>query len=106
MAAVKYISTTFEKLDTISIVKGQLIFVQDKGGLYWDYSGTDRVKLTDIVVFPNDASKPVNPISKFYYFEDKKSLYYYNAGGWNLIGSDIEKRLTDLEYAVTWHPFE
>ena len=102
MAVAKFISTTSEKLDDISIVKGQLIFTTD-GQIYWDYSATDRVKLTDITILPTESSKPASPVGRFYYFKDTSAMYYYNAGDWHLIGKDIEARITNLEYVTSWH---
>lgn len=106
--AVVHISTTSNKLSDVPVIKGQIIYVHGEGDItgghmYWDYSESDRVMLTDISIFPTENSRPTNPIGRFYFFEDTKSLYYYNANSWNLIGKDLEARVTNLEYVTSWH---
>ena len=75
---LKVVSTTSDKLDSIDIVYGQLIFSRDNRAIYFD---TDvRTSYQAIIPIQNDElrKKLVSPVNGFYFVIDTGSIWRYD----------------------------
>ena len=81
---IKFYSTTSEKLNTIEVNAGNLIFVKDERTIYLD---TDvRTAYQQIICLANDIQRTSlsNPIKGFYFIEDTCILWRYDNGWYQL----------------------
>ena len=88
---MKFIATTREKLNTIPIKSGNLIFVIDDRAIYLDISDLERTTYQSIITVINEETRRniTSPIDGFYYVRESNTLYSYFDGTWQqLIGSD------------------
>ena len=85
--SMKFIATTKEKLNTIPINAGQLIFVVDDRAIYLDVNGTDRTVYQSIITVIDEETRLniTSPIEGFYYVLQTNNLYSYYDGTWQLL---------------------
>lgn len=82
-----FISTTSERLDTIEIKAGQLIFVSDKREIYLDINNDNvakRVPYHSILNIEDEDARIAleNPLQGFYYVIDSNKLWAYIEDQW------------------------
>jgi hypothetical protein len=86
---MRFISTTSEKLDSIAIVAGQLIFVSDTRVIYLD---TDKRTTYQAIINVTDESTRQNlqsPVEGFYYVRKENTLWsYFNETWAQITGKD------------------
>lgn len=78
MAQVKFISTTSDKLNSIEVNAGNLIFVKDERTIYLD---TDtRTAYQDIICLATESQRTTlpSPLKGFYFVEETCVLWRYN----------------------------
>lgn len=110
-----FISTTSERLDTIEIKPGQLIFVSDKREIYLDITAENvakRIPYQSILVLDSDIARQEleNPMEGFYYIPEDNALWSYIDHRWIEITNNDDKEdkankitvilptSTDIEY--------
>ena len=78
MAQIKFISTTSDKLNSIEVNAGNLIFVKDERTIYLD---TDtRTAYQDIICLATESQRIAlpSPLKGFYFVEETCVLWRYN----------------------------
>ena len=81
---IKFYSTTSDKLDSIEVVAGNLIFVKDERAIYLD---TDvRTTYQQIICLANEEQRVSlpNPLKGFYFIEDSCVMWRYNNGWYQM----------------------
>lgn len=88
MANIKFIATNHNKLSSINIKDGQIIFVKDEKTIYLDSEGA-RVAFENILTIDseNNREQTVAIEGCFYYVEDSKLIYRYKNAQWNCLNS-------------------
>jgi len=91
-----FISTTSERLDTIEVKPGQLIFVSDKREIYLDINGDNVAKRVPyhsiLTLLTEDARVALdNPAQGFYYVIEDNKLWNYIDERWTDITNKDEK---------------
>ena len=93
---MKFIATTKDKLDTLSIKTGQLIFVQDERAIYLDTDKRTCYQAIINVIDDDHRLNLVSPVSGFYYVQTTSVLWSFFDGTWKqLTGSDSSIVFTD-----------
>lgn len=84
-SGLKVIATSSSRIRDLVIKSGQLIFLQDKGRIAFDFNGK-RTFYNQIVELESEADRLalVNPISGYYFVIDTACLYHYK-DGWTQI---------------------
>ena len=82
-----FISTTSERLETIEIKPGQLIFVSDKREIYLDITAGNvakRIPYQSILIVETDIERQAleNPMEGFYYVPEDNKLWAYISMRW------------------------
>lgn len=90
---LKVIATSSSRIRDLVIKSGQLIFLQDKGRIAFDFNGK-RVFYNQIVELETEAERLslVNPISGYYFVLGSGILYHYK-NGWTQITEKPESFL-------------
>ena len=78
---MKFISTTSDKLNSIEIVAGQLIFCSDTRVIYLDTDKRTTYQAIINVVDEETRQAIETPVQGFYYVQDDNSLWRY-FGAW------------------------
>ena len=78
---MKFISTTSDKLNSIEIVAGQLIFCSDTRVIYLDTDKRTTYQAIINVVDEETRQAIETPVQGFYYVQDDNSLWSY-FGAW------------------------
>ena len=85
------------KLNSVPVVNGQIVYVKDTHDLYFDVDNT-RTKATDIIFVDTlqerDAIQSPTP-NKVYCVAETNCFYKYINNSWELIGGDITKSYVD-----------
>lgn len=78
MAQMKIVYTTSNKLDELTVVDGQIIFVVDTRTIYFDMK-SKRTGYSTIFVFDTDAERLAmeNPAKGFYFVEETNTVWRY-----------------------------
>lgn len=79
---MKFIATTSDKIDSIPVVSGQLIFSRDDRVIYLD---TDvRTSFQQIITLIDDDQRLAIqfPLQGYYFVKDTKILWTYENGNW------------------------
>lgn len=86
MANMRFIATTKEKLGSIPITDGQMIFSRDEQVIYLD-SESNRNAFKNILTIDTEANRTETVAIEgcFYYVEDSKLLYRYKDSQWNCL---------------------
>lgn len=81
MAQMKLIYTTAAKLDSLSVVDGQIIYLADENQICLDMRGK-RLTYRSIKTFDTDAERlATQPIPKTFYFVfETNVMWQYNNG--------------------------
>ena len=79
-----FIITTKDKLSSLNVKNGQMIFVKDKGKIYYDWDNK-RLAYHDIIELSTnsereDLESPVN--NKCYLVEEDHTLWQYRSDSW------------------------
>ena len=90
---IKFIATTSDKLSSINVKMGQLIFSTDERTIYLD---TDiRTSFKQIITLAKEENRQnlTSPVTGFYFVKDTKVLWNYENGVWTQIsgGTPQEK---------------
>lgn len=99
MASVKYYVTTSDKLNSINVEAGNLIFVEDERAIYLD--GIDgRVSYQQIITLQTEAQREAlpHPLKGFYFIFEDCILWNYN-GEWHQMTAEPEKQIVFADYA-------
>lgn len=88
MASMRFIATNHDKLGSINIKDGQVIFSRDEQVIYLD-SESNRVAFRNIITIDKEANRlqTVAIEGCFYYVEDSKLIYRYKDSQWNCLNS-------------------
>lgn len=95
---MKFIATTSDKLDSISIVSGQLIFSRDERVIYLD---TDvRTSFQQIITVASEEVRQglTSPVQGFYFVKGSKILWNYENGVWTQITEQPKESLVFASY--------
>lgn len=86
---MKFIATTSDKINSIEITSGQLIFSRDDRVIYLD-SDTGRTSFQQIITLINDQQRLnlTTPLEGFYFVKETCSLWSYMGGVWTCISSE------------------
>lgn len=91
---VKFIATTSDKLSSINVKQGQIIFSTDERAIYLD---TDiRTSFQQIITLVREEIRQnlTSPVTGFYFVKDTKVLWNYENGVWTQIsGGTPEEKL-------------
>jgi hypothetical protein len=76
---MKFITTTSDKVASIDIVSGQLIFSRDNRVMYLD-SSAGRTEYNTIITLATEQQRAgmLYPVIAFYYVEDTAMFWRYN----------------------------
>ena len=78
---MKFISTTRDRINSIPVEKGQVIFSSDDRVIYLD--STERTAYTTFIVLnTEEARKKLVPVSAFYFVEETAILWRYSNNLW------------------------
>ncbi|BFK12014.1 hypothetical protein F140042L4_21720 [Coprococcus phoceensis] len=98
------VNTVDSKIPSFPIKDGQIIFVSDKGSLFFDFNG-QRKEYKQIMILTKDIDRTniLAPITRaFYFVEDTNVLWYYK-NGWRSISMILEPYTnTELDKDFTW----
>jgi len=74
-ANIRFISTTSDKLSTIAVTTGQMIFSRDERIIYLDASG-ERTPYQTVMVVKDDATRQAlqSPVEGIYYTREENIL--------------------------------
>ena len=98
MAYIHFKTTTSNKLGSIPIDPGLIIFVSDTRTLYLDTGGT-RVPYTSIISLGTEAQRQDlnDPLEGFYYVLENEVLWHYDEkDGWIVLSSSQQIKFDDL----------
>lgn len=98
-------ATTYGKIDELPIKNGQLIFIQDKQLIAFDYNGKRR-KYSQIVELNTEQERKsiLAPITGMYYFVLESGVLWTYQNGWipiNSVSFKIEGSITLQEFSFT-----
>jgi hypothetical protein len=96
MSLLKLIKTTSDKVSTILVEDGQLIFATDRKETFLD-SGSTRIELGDVIYIDSEVDRLMilEPIQyKLYYTKDSGKLYSYS-DEWKLLNVSSFIALSD-----------
>lgn len=94
---MRFIATTSDKMNSIDIESGQLIFSRDDRVIYLD---TDvRTSFQQIITVVNEQTRQelISPVSGFYFIEDTKTLWRYNNSIWEQLTEPPKENLVFAE---------
>lgn len=94
---MRFIATTSDKMNSIDIESGQLIFSRDDRVIYLD---TDvRTSFQQIITVVNEQTRQelISPVSGFYFIEDTKTLWRYNNSIWEQLTEPPKENLVFTE---------
>lgn len=85
-ASMRFITTTKDKLNDITVVNGQLIFSRDERIIYLDASG-ERTPYQTVMVVKDDATRQAlqSPVEGIYYTREENILWSYYDSSWKQI---------------------
>lgn len=95
---MKFIATTQDKLDSIAVQSGQLIFSRDNRVIYLD---TDvRTSFEQIMTVANETVRQglTSPVQGFYFVQETKTLWHYEAQTWTRITEPPKESLVFATY--------
>lgn len=95
---IHFKTTTSNKLDSIPIDPGLIIFVSDTRTLYLDTGGV-RIPYTSIITLSteNQRENLVNPMDGFYYVLETQVLWHYDGtDGWIVLTSSQQIKFDEL----------
>ena len=73
--SMRFIATTSDKLDSIAVVSGQMIFVLDTRAIYLDANGVRTTYQSIITVVDERTRREIEtPIEGFYYVRMQNTL--------------------------------
>lgn len=85
MAQMKLVYTTAAKLDSLSVVDGQIIYLADENQICLDMKGK-RLTYRSIKTFDTDAERlAIQPIPKTFYFVFETNIMWQYNNGWQQI---------------------
>lgn len=85
MAQMKLVYTTAAKLDSLSVVDGQIIYLADENQICLDMKGK-RLTYRSIKTFDTDAERfATQPIPKTFYFVFETNVMWQYNNGWQQI---------------------
>ena len=96
---MKFIVTNKNKLDSISIVSGQLIFARDERVIYLD--SDVRTPFTQMIYLATEEWRQslIAPLQGFYFVEETSILWFFSSTkGWEQITSAPDERLVFDNY--------
>lgn len=97
---MKYIVTNRNKLDSIEVASGQLIFVRDDRVIYLD--SDVRTPFTQMIYLTTEEQRQnlKSALKGFYFVEETSILWFFTPGkGWEQITSSPDERLVFDNYA-------
>lgn len=91
---MKFIATTSDKIPSIAIVSGQLIFSRDDRVIYLDVEN-NRTSFQQIITVVNEETrkKLISPVIGFYFIGDTKALWNYDGSKWSQITSNASENI-------------
>lgn len=92
-AILKFYSTSADKLDSIPIETGNMIFVQDERTIYLDV-GVTRTSYQQIITLPTEESRSALPIPlKGFYFISDTCVFWRYDNGWYQITTTPQEQI-------------
>jgi len=88
---MKFIATTRDKLDSIPIIAGSLIFVRDDRAIYLDVTDSQRTIYQSVITITSEEERRtmIAPIDGFYYVQNENTLWsYFNSLWVEVIGKN------------------
>ena len=93
---MKFIATTSDKINDVSVASGQLIFSRDDRVIYLD-SDIGRTEYRAIISLATEYARShlVSPVGAFYFVEETAVLWKYDkVTGWRQLTSTPDERLS------------
>lgn len=83
------VATADERLKNLEVKDGQLIFVQDKPQIAFDFNG-QRIIYRQIIPLETDEMRLslLAPIQKFFYFVEETNILWFYRNGWIALTSN------------------
>lgn len=91
--SMRFIATTSDKMDSIDITSGQLIFSRDDRVIYLDSDVRTSFQQFITVVNEQTRQELASPVNGFYFIEDTKTFWRYNNSEWEQITSSPKESL-------------
>lgn len=89
---MKFIATTSDKVKSIEVVNGQMIFSRDERTIYLD-SEDKRTEFRSIITLIDEAQRiGISPINNAYYFVEETCILYYYNNSWKTITAPPEEK--------------
>ena len=95
--SMHFIATTSDKINSIEIKAGQLIFVQDERAIYLD-ANNKRTTYKAIITVANEETRQAieAPLEGFYYVRVENTLWNYSNDEWTqIMGADSKVIFAD-----------
>lgn len=85
MANIKYYCTSIDRLDSIPVADGNLIFCEDERAIFLDAYGV-RTSYQQIICLETEAQRSAlpHPVKGFYFIQDSCILWRYDNGWYQL----------------------
>lgn len=87
---LSFVFTSSAKLSELSVKDGQMIYVGDKGKIYFDLKG-ERTAYHDIIELPSDAERlalTTPATNKIYLILDNLEMWRHNGTAWVKLSSE------------------
>ena len=96
---MKFIATTSDKMSSIEVRSGQLIFSRDDRIIYLD-AENQRTSFQQIITVVNEETRQnlVSPVQGFYFVKDTKVLWNYENSIWTPITEKPKENLVFANY--------
>lgn len=95
---MKFIATTSNKMSTIAVKSGQLIFSRDDRVIYLD-SDIGRTKFDTIITLVTEQQRKalVNQIEGYYFVEETSIFWRYSNSAWTQITNPPTEKIIFIE---------
>lgn len=94
---MKFIATTSDKMESINVVSGQLIFSRDDRVIYLDTDVRTSFQQIMTVAKEETLEKLTSPVQGFYFVEDTTTLWRFKNGEWTQLTEKPGEHLVFLE---------
>ena len=89
---MKFIATTSDKINSINVVSGQVIFSTDDRVIYLD--SNIRNAFSTIITLATEAQRlGIIPVKGFYFVEETSILWRYGDSGWEQLTGEGDSRI-------------
>lgn len=94
---MKFIATSRNKVETIPVEKGQLIFSRDSRTIYLDSDVRTEFNTFIILDTEDERTKLISPVNGFYFIEETKILWRHNNSKWFPLNEKPEQNIVFVD---------